>query len=246
MKAVLALSILVTLTGCASIAGDKMQPISVKTVHNNAEIAGINCTLSNDAGSWSVMSPGSVKVHKSTGDLAVNCKKDTFAGNQSLVSKANGAVWGNIIAGGAIGYIVDRSTGAGFDYPGSVTITLVSQQLPQTQAKAAPPAQPVDAYREPVAPAAANAIAPVVAAQSAVVLQQPGQSQPKAAPLSQPVDAYQLALAEIRNRNSRLDPTSAYYNQDAFDWVMERQAEHVKKGLAPADALRLAVADMAR
>jgi hypothetical protein len=221
MKAVLALAVLVTLTGCASITGDKMQPISVKTVHNNAEIAGLNCTLSNDAGAWSVISPGSVRVHKSTGDLAVKCKNDTFAGDQTLVSKANGAVWGNIIVGGGIGYIVDRSTGAGFDYPGSVTITIVSQQP-------------------------AKAIAAVVAPQSAVALQQPGQPQPKAAPRSQPLDAYQLALVDIQNSNNRLDPDSAYYNQDAYDWVMARQAEHIKKGLAPADALRRAAGDMTR
>ena len=112
------------LTGCASIAGEKMQPVSVKTVYDNTEIAGIGCTLSNDAGSWFVTSPGSVTVHKSTGDMAVDCKKDFYAGNQTLVSKANGAVWGNVIAGGGIGYLVDRNTGAGFDYPGTVTIML--------------------------------------------------------------------------------------------------------------------------
>jgi hypothetical protein len=101
-----------------------MQPISVKTIHDNVEVAGIGCTLANDAGSWFVTSPGSVTVHKSTGDLAVDCKKDNLAGNQTLVSKSNGAVWGNVLAGGVVGYVVDRNTGAGFDYPQSVTIAL--------------------------------------------------------------------------------------------------------------------------
>ena len=101
-----------------------MQPINVKTVHDNVELSGIGCTLTNDAGSWFVMSPGSVSVHKSTGDMALDCKQGTYAGNQTLVSKANGAVWGNVLIGGGIGYIVDRNTGAGFDYPGSATVML--------------------------------------------------------------------------------------------------------------------------
>ncbi|MDY7540546.1 hypothetical protein QN372_03440 [Undibacterium sp. RTI2.1] len=112
------------LTGCASVSGEKLQPVSVITVQDNKEVAGIGCTLKNDAGSWFVTSPASVVVHKSTGDLAIDCKKDDLAGNTALVSKSNGAVWGNILLGGGIGYIVDRNTGAGFDYPSSVTIIL--------------------------------------------------------------------------------------------------------------------------
>ncbi|MFK3738488.1 hypothetical protein [Massilia sp. TN1-12] len=149
MKTVIAIAALSLLTGCASISGERMQPITVKTVHDNVEIAGVGCTLSNDAGSWFVTSPGSVTVHKSTGDLAVDCKKETFAGNHTLVSKSNGAVWGNVLIGGGIGYIVDRNTGAGFDYPASATIMLrkIGDTSPTTQP---PTVQP------PVAMAAAN------------------------------------------------------------------------------------------
>jgi hypothetical protein len=124
MKSIIAIAVLAALTGCASISGERMQPITVKTVHDNVEIAGVGCTLTNDAGSWFVTTPGSITVHKSTGDLAVDCKKEMFAGNQTLVSKSNAAVWGNVLVGGGIGYIVDRNTGAGFDYPGSTTVML--------------------------------------------------------------------------------------------------------------------------
>ncbi|MHB1100694.1 MAG: hypothetical protein ACYCZR_14180, partial [Burkholderiales bacterium] len=30
----------------------------------------------------------------------------------------------NILAGGGIGYVVDRETGAGFDYPNTITVML--------------------------------------------------------------------------------------------------------------------------
>lgn len=115
---------LLALTGCASVAGEKMQPVLVQTIHDNVEIAGVGCTLSNDTGSWFLTTPASVVVHKSTGDMSIDCKKDNLLGNQTLVSKSNGAVWGNVLIGGGIGYIIDRNTGAGFDYPNTATVML--------------------------------------------------------------------------------------------------------------------------
>ena len=110
--------------GCASITGSKLQPVSVQTVIDGKEIAGAGCSLTNDAGKWFVSTPGSVTVQKSTGDMTVDCVKDELRGRETLVSKAQGMLWGNIIAGGGIGYIVDRNTGAGFDYPNSITVFL--------------------------------------------------------------------------------------------------------------------------
>ncbi len=125
MYKLLAISCLLTLTGCASITGSSLQPVSVQTVQGNKEVAGVGCTLTNDAGKWFVTTPGSVTVNKSTGDMAVDCEQDgDLVGHETVVSKSNGAVWGNIIAGGGIGYIIDRNTGAGFDYPTSITVML--------------------------------------------------------------------------------------------------------------------------
>ena len=125
MHKLLAIASLLAVTGCASIAGEKLQPVSVKTVQNNVEVAGVECTLMNDAGKWTVTTPGSVTVHKSTGDLAVDCNKGgDQAGHETLVSKSNGAVWGNLLVGGGVGYIIDRNTGAGFDYPNSIVVVL--------------------------------------------------------------------------------------------------------------------------
>lgn len=124
MKNILTCVAILTLSGCASITGSKLQPISVQSVSDGQEISGVGCTLTNDAGKWFVTTPGSVTVQKSTGDMAVDCVKDDLRGSENLVSKSNGAVWGNIIAGGGIGYIVDRSTGAGFDYPNTVIVVV--------------------------------------------------------------------------------------------------------------------------
>jgi hypothetical protein len=125
MKNCLTIAVLVTLTGCASLTGSKMQPVSLQTTQDSKEISGVACTLVNDAGKWFVTTPGSVTIQKSTGDLAVNCVKESeLSGQATIVSKSNTAVWGNIIFGGGIGYIIDRNTGAGFDYPNMITIPM--------------------------------------------------------------------------------------------------------------------------
>jgi hypothetical protein len=111
-------------TGCASITGSKNQPVSMNAVCNAEPVNGANCTLSNDKGQWYVNTPGSVMIQKSGGDLAVSCKKQESAGGGTFVSKANGGIWGNILAGGIIGYAIDAGSGAGFDYPPNMTVIM--------------------------------------------------------------------------------------------------------------------------
>ncbi len=115
---------LLTVTGCASVTESKLQPVSVQTVEDGKEVAGAGCTLTNDVGKWFVTTPGSVTVHKSTDDLLIDCTRQNENGHEKIVSKANGGVWGNILVGGGVGYIVDRNTGAGFDYPTNITVEL--------------------------------------------------------------------------------------------------------------------------
>ena len=124
MKNFIAVAAILSVSGCASITGSKMQPISVQTFQDGKEVSGVGCTLTNDAGKWLVTTPGSVTVNKSTGDMVVDCTKDDVEGRDVLVSKSNSAVWGNMIVGGGIGYIIDRNTGAGFNYPDIVTVIL--------------------------------------------------------------------------------------------------------------------------
>jgi len=112
------------LSGCASITGTQTQPVSIQATQGNQIISGATCTLTNDAGQWFVKTPGSVTVRKSTADLFVECAKDGVTGQVKAVSRANNNVWGNVFAGGLIGYAIDRNSGAGFDYPETVTVIL--------------------------------------------------------------------------------------------------------------------------
>lgn len=112
-------------SGCASITGSKNQPVSVQAHHNGSPIQDANCTLTNDKGTWFVKTPGSTTIQKSGQALVVTCNKDGVpAGSASVESSANGGVWGNILFGGLIGYAIDASTGAAFDYPTSMTVQM--------------------------------------------------------------------------------------------------------------------------
>lgn len=115
---------LVVIAGCASITGSKNQPVSVVATHNGKPIEA-DCVVNNDKGTWYVKTPGSVVVQKSGQNLAVSCNKDGVpSGTVSVPSSHNGSVFGNILFGGFIGYAVDASTGAAFDYPNSLGVQM--------------------------------------------------------------------------------------------------------------------------
>ena len=124
-RLVLVASILL-MVGCASITGSRNQPISVTTTHEGKPVVGAYCTLANDKGTWYVNTPGSVVILKAYGDMSATCKKDeTHVGATTFQSANEGATWGNILAGGLIGYAVDAGTGAGFSYPPTLNIEMI-------------------------------------------------------------------------------------------------------------------------
>jgi len=175
MRTFFAITAAMTITGCASIVGSKVQTVSVGAVPDNSEVAGVGCTLTNDVGQWTLVTPGAVLIQKSAEDLAVECKRDTTGvGLEMVASKANTLMWGNLLMGGPVGYAVDRQRGAGFDYPNSITVVL--KKLQETLEKAVKVAT-----KAPVQPATTTAAA--TAAAPAVYVDKPMEA-PK--PLSEP------------------------------------------------------------
>ncbi len=127
VKIISILSLSVCFTGCASITGSRNQPISVTATHEGKPVVGANCQLLNDKGTWYVTTPGSVVIQKSYQDLTATCRKQETKkiGATTFKSANEGSVWGNILAGGLIGYAVDASSGAGFSYPPTLNIEMV-------------------------------------------------------------------------------------------------------------------------
>jgi hypothetical protein len=115
----------VSLSGCASIVNGQTQVVSVKTLVQGAEIGKADCTMLNNKGTWYVTTPGTVSVHRSYQDLHVTCKKDGMdPGTATVKSSTKGMAYGNILFGGVIGAGVDAGTGAAYDYPQLISVTM--------------------------------------------------------------------------------------------------------------------------
>jgi len=112
------------LTGCASLTMERQQAFAVQTHHGDVERTGIDCDLRNDTGTWSLTSPASVEVHKSAENLLVECKEGHLSGKASVKSTVNAAYASNFLFLFGIGYLIDKYTGAGFDYPETVVVQL--------------------------------------------------------------------------------------------------------------------------
>lgn len=108
--------------GCASIVGGQMQAVSVET----PGCLGARCELVNDKGRFHVTStPGTVTLIRSYNNLQVSCTRDGVHSEiVSVASRTKGLAFGNILLGGVIGAGVDVSTGAAYDYPQTITVSM--------------------------------------------------------------------------------------------------------------------------
>jgi hypothetical protein len=123
---VVTLALQTLLTGCASITKDSNQPVKVETYSkNNVAINGAKCTAKNERGEWVATSPGNLVVHRSGENLSVICEKEgEEAGVATVVSRANGGMFGNILFGGGIGAIIDHNKGTAYSYPDWIRVIM--------------------------------------------------------------------------------------------------------------------------
>jgi hypothetical protein len=110
-------------------------------------VSGATCVLSNQEGSWSVVTPTVAHVQRGHEDLMVKCNKDgyqeawkTLPSHTDMMTLAN-------IANFGIGFGIDSYTGAIDGYPHSVQLPM----LPAATASAATPASTSSATPTPSA-----------------------------------------------------------------------------------------------
>lgn len=131
----------VALPGCATLVEGTSQSMTVTT-----NPAGASCTLDRQGERLGAIAPtpGTLRVDKSKNDMAVTCAKEGYqTATTSHSPKFVGTTFGNLIAGGLIGVVVDAASGANFRYPDEVRVDL------------APTAPPVAGLSPEVAPHAA-------------------------------------------------------------------------------------------
>lgn len=129
LKKITSLAAVITLgvlaTGCSTITGSgTSQSVSVQTYKTDGgDLDGAKCEMTNDEGTWFVVTPGSVVVHRSNKDLKVICRKSGIdAGTADVVSRTKANMFGNIILGGGIGAIIDHNNGSAYEYPALIRI----------------------------------------------------------------------------------------------------------------------------
>ena len=107
-----------------------------------------------------VETPETIVIKKTKHDIMVTCDLAGFhQSREHLKSKIQDATWGNIVAGGLIGWGIDSATGSDNKYEKYVTITMV----PLTQPPPPPISPDEDGDRSAVKPEDAERTQPAAA-----------------------------------------------------------------------------------
>lgn len=112
--------------GCSTIIEGRSQQIMV-----NTNPSGADCDIYRNGEKIAsiIDTPGSAYIEKTKYDIRIECDKDGYQTASYLNhSGTAGATWGNIVAGGGIGWAVDSATGSDNKYESPVNITLVPEE----------------------------------------------------------------------------------------------------------------------
>lgn len=111
--------VLSILTGCASVTHGTTQSVKIETLTAEGKtINGAKCAVTNDRNDTAVRSGDSFPVRRSGANLMIECTQPgQLPATGQAFSRVNAGMVGNIMIGGALGAVIDSSTGAGFNYP---------------------------------------------------------------------------------------------------------------------------------
>jgi len=108
---------------CAVILSGRSQNLNIQT-----NPPGANCELTRQGEMLGRINPtpGALMVIKTKHNISILCKKEGYQDStQVLISGTEGATFGNILAGGVIGWGVDSAAGADNKYPEITVVTLI-------------------------------------------------------------------------------------------------------------------------
>jgi hypothetical protein len=135
-RALSLVALVVMCTGCSSILAGTSQTITI-----NTNPPGARCELTREGRIIGTVenTPGAVTLKKTKHDIDVVCKKEGFTDTKEFAeSGTEGATFGNILLGGAIGWAIDSAAGADNKYPEVVTVNLVPASGVPNKAPARP------------------------------------------------------------------------------------------------------------
>jgi len=106
-----------TLSGCATITKGSTQKIAVASDPSDADVTADGLALG--------QTPIDITLKRKRDHLVTVSKKGYRPKSIAITKSTGGAVWGNILAGGLIGWGIDASTGAQYNLsPESISVRL--------------------------------------------------------------------------------------------------------------------------
>jgi len=179
------------LAGCSSIVEGSSQEIAVNTTP-----PGASCSLNRDGQKIATIdkTPGSVTVEKTKDDITVICELDGYQKND-LVNESGtaAATFGNILLGGAVGWVIDSATGSDNKYDSPLTIALTPNPAGPTAPLPAPIAAATSLLPPSMPSPPEGAMAPTAPAKGAA-------KAPPTAPIATAVDFKSAEMAAQRFR----------------------------------------------
>ncbi len=132
-KLILGIIALSLLSGCATVIKGRTQTVPVSSDPTGAEIIVNNVSMG--------ITPAELELRRKD-DHLITLEKDGYApASVPVLKSVGGAVWGNILAGGLIGWGVDASTGAQYNLnPETVFVRLRplrGGEIPQEESRTA-------------------------------------------------------------------------------------------------------------
>ena len=121
MKTYLPLAALLLVSGCASIISGTTQEVAV-----NSSPDGATCDITRQGVRvQQVVTPASTIVERTKHDLLISCRKPGY--QEATATDPSGVepwLFGNLLAGGVVGLVVDLSTGADNKYASPASVVL--------------------------------------------------------------------------------------------------------------------------
>jgi hypothetical protein len=124
-------------SACASLTSGQQQAMSFQT-----DPAEADCTLTQSNTEIArFRTPGSVVLKRAKAPITIACTKTGYHPTRAMIDTTiAGAAWGNLVAGGIVGVVIDQSTGAAFRYydPPKFTMVAAAESPSQTSQVIAP------------------------------------------------------------------------------------------------------------
>ena len=118
---------------CATITQGSAQTLRLTT-----DPPGASCTLSRNGQILTTVraTPATLSVFKQKGQLQLVCRKSGYLDHSMQEgSEFEDMTLGNILFGGIVGVFVDAGSGAMYEYPSAIHLTLIPESFPDESAK---------------------------------------------------------------------------------------------------------------